>query len=132
MELLASLDTPTLAFVTGLAGVLLAAAMAGIRLAGMRNPALLYWGLAGLAFGLGHQLGHLFLTLDFGVPRAAALSIANGLITLTHVLLLAGTRAYLGRRTWLGPLLALAAGLILVGALWTEMQQVLRTRVLVL
>jgi diguanylate cyclase (GGDEF)-like protein len=132
MELLASLDTPTLAFVTGLAGFLLAAAMAGIRLAGTRDPALLYWGLAGLSFGLGHQLGHLFLTFDVGVPRVAALSIANGLITLTHVLLLAGTRAYLGRPTWLVPLLVLAASLILVGALWTQMQEVLRTRVLVL
>jgi diguanylate cyclase (GGDEF)-like protein len=132
MDYVALLDTPTLAFVTGLAGFLLAATMAGIRLAGMRSPALVYWGLAGLAFGLGHQLGHLFLTLDLGVPRAAALSIANGLITLTHVLLLAGTRAYLGRSTWLAPLLALGGGLILVGAMWQEMQDVLRTRVLVL
>lgn len=131
MELLASLDTPTLAFVTGLAGFVLAAAMAGIRLAGMRNAALPYWGLAGLAFGLGHQLGHLFLLFDLGVPRAVALSIANGLITLTHVLLLAGTRAYLGRPTRLPLLLALAAVLVAVGALWDAMD-VLRTRVLVL
>lgn len=132
MDLLTGLDTPTLAFVTGLAGFLLAAAMAGIRLAGLRNPALPYWGAAGLAFGLGHQLGHLFLTLDLGVPRAVALTIANGLITLTHVFLLAGVGAYLGRRTWLGPLLLLAAGLITVGATWTEMQESLRLRVLVL
>lgn len=132
MELLARLDTSTLAFVTGLAGFLLAAAMAGIRIAGMRNPALLFWGLAGLAFGLGHQLGHLFLTLDLGVPRGVALSLANGQITLTHILLLAGMRAYLGRPTLLLPLLALAAALITVGATWEQMQQDLRTRVLVL
>jgi diguanylate cyclase (GGDEF)-like protein len=131
MELLASLDTPTLAFVTGLAGFVLAAAMAGIRLAGMRNPALACWGFAGLAFGMGHQLGHLFLTLDLGVPRGVALGIANGLIALTHVLLLAGVRAYLGRPTWLPVLLALASVLVLVGALWDAMD-VLRTRVLVL
>ncbi|MFZ5656764.1 MAG: diguanylate cyclase [Pseudomonadota bacterium] len=131
MELLASLDTPTLAFVTGLAGFVLAAAMAGIRLAGMRNAALAYWGLAGLAFGLGHQLGHLFLMLDLGVPRGLALGIANGLIALTHVLLLAGVRAYLGRPTWLPALLALASLLIAVGALWDAMD-VLRMRVLVL
>lgn len=132
MDLLSALDTPTLAFVTGLAGFLLAAAMAGIRVAGLRNPALPYWGIAGLAFGLGHQLGHLFLMFDFGVPRVVALGIANGLITLTHVLLLAGVRAYLGRRTWLGPLLVLAGVLIATNALWDDMQQSMRTRVLVL
>lgn len=132
MELLRQLDTATLAFVTGLAGFLLAATMAGIRLAGMRNAALLYWGLAGLAFGLGHQLGHLFLTLDLGVPKPVALTIANGLITLTHVLLLAGVRVYLGRSSLLAPLLALAGLLILAGVFWREMQEVLRVRVLVL
>lgn len=132
MDYVRQLDTPTLAFVTGLAGFLLAATMAGIRLAGMLSPALVYWGLAGLAFGLGHQLGHLFLSVDLGVPKAVALSIANGLITITHVLLLAGVRAYLGRPTWLLPLLGLAGGLILVGAVWQEMQEVLRTRVLML
>lgn len=132
MDLLSRLDTPTLAFVTGMAGFLLAAAMGGIRLAGLRNPALPYWGAAGLAFGLGHQLGHLFLMSGVGVPRAVALGIANGLITLTHVLLLAGVGAYLGRRTHLVPLLVLAAALVAVGVLWDDMQQSLRTRVLVL
>lgn len=132
MDYLRQLDTATLAFVTGLAGFLLAATMAGIRLAGMRSPALAYWGLAGLAFGTGHQLGHLFLTMDLNVPRVAALAIANGSITLTHVLLLAGTRAYLGRTPWLVPLLAVALALTVVGVVWTEMHQVLRTRILVL
>ena len=132
MELLRQLDTATLAFVTGLAGFLLAGTMAGIRLAGMRNPALVFWGLAGLCFGLGHQLGHLFLTLDLGVPRGLALAIANGLITLTHVLLLVGVRAYVGRPTRLAPLLTVAGVLILVGALWPAMHDSLRVRVLVL
>ncbi|GAB6196181.1 GGDEF domain-containing protein [Lysobacter xanthus] len=132
MDLIRQLDTATLAFVTGLAGFLLAGTMMGIRMAGMRNPALVYWGLAGLAFGLGHQLGHLFLTVSLGVPKSIALTIANGLITSTHVLLLAGVRAYLGRPTRIVPLLALAAALIVVGLVWTEMQENLRLRVLVL
>lgn len=132
MELLRQLDTATLAFVTGLAGFLLAGTMAGIRVAGMRSPALVYWGLAGLCFGLGHQLGHLFLTVDLGVPKGTALTIANGLITSTHVLLLVGVRAYLGRPPRLLPLLALAGVLIVIGAFWHDMQESLRTRVLVL
>ena len=132
MELLRQLDTATLAFVTGLAGFLLAGTMAGIRLAGMRSPALVHWGIAGLAFGLGHQLGHLFLTVGLGVPKPVALTIANGLITVTHVFLLSGVRAYLGRPTWLGRLGVLAAALIIVGAVWPPMQESLRVRVLVL
>ena len=132
MELIRQLDTATLAFVTGLAGFLLAATMAGIRLAGMRNVALVYWGLAGLAFGLGYQLGHLFLTVPMGLSAPVALTVANGLITAMHVLLLAGVRAHLGRRTLLVPLLAVAVGLMLVGTFWLDMTAELRTRVLVL
>lgn len=132
MELIRQLDAATLAFVTGLAGFLLAGTMAGIRWAGMRNPALAYWGLAGLSFGLGYQLGHLFLTTRAGVTAPVALTIANSLITSMHVFLFAGVRAYLGRPTRLAPLLAVAAVLMIVGNLWFDMPGVLRTRVLLL
>jgi diguanylate cyclase (GGDEF)-like protein len=132
MELIRQLDTATLAFVTGLAGFLLAGTMAGIRCAGMRNAALVYWGLAGLCFGLGYQLGHLFLTLRLGVSAPIALTIANAFITSMHALLLAGVRAFLGRRTCLAPLLVVAAALMVVGNVALDMQTDLRTRVLVL
>ncbi|HZX79589.1 MAG TPA: GGDEF domain-containing protein, partial [Lysobacter sp.] len=132
MDLIRQLDTATLAFVTGLAGFLLAATMAGIRVAGTRDAAAVYWGLAGLAFGLGHQLGHLFLTLGLGVPTAVALTVANGLIMLTHALLLAGVRVHVGRRAGLAPLLALTLALVAAGLVWPEMQTVMRTRVLLL
>jgi diguanylate cyclase (GGDEF)-like protein len=132
MELIRQLDAATLAFVTGLAGFLLAGTMAGIRLAGMRNAALVYWGLAGLCFGLGYQLGHLFLTVHVGVSAPIALTVANALITSLHVLLFAGVRAYLGRPTRLAPLLAFALALMVVGNVWLDMSGDLRTRVLVL
>jgi diguanylate cyclase (GGDEF)-like protein len=132
MELIRQLDAATLAFVTGLAGFLLAAVTAGIRWAGMRNPALPYWGLAGLCFGLGYQLGHLFLTTRMGISAPVALTIANSLITSMHVLLFTGVRAYRGRRTGLLPLLAFTAALMLAGNVWLDMSEVLRTRVLLL
>ncbi|HEY4582474.1 MAG TPA: GGDEF domain-containing protein [Lysobacter sp.] len=132
MEFIRQLDTATLAFVTGLAGFLLAGTMAGIRYAGTRGAALVYWGLAGLAFGLGHHLGHLFMTLGLGMPKGVAPAIGNGLITLTYALLLAGVRAHLGRRPGLLPLLAVSLALVGLGIGWAEMRDVVRTRVLVL
>jgi diguanylate cyclase (GGDEF)-like protein len=132
MELIRQLDAATLAFVTGLAGFLLAGTMAGIRIAGMRNAALVYWGLAGLCFGLGYQLGHLFLTLHLGVSAPIALTVANGLITSLHVLLFAGVRAYCGRPTRVAWLFGVAVALMVVGNVWLDMPGDLRTRVLVL
>ena len=132
MELIRQLDAATLAFVTGFAGFLLAGTMAGIRLAGMRNAALVYWGLAGLCFGLGYQLGHLFLSTHLGVSAPVALTVANALITSLHVLLFAGVRAFLGRPTRLVPLLGLATALMVVGNTVFDMSHELRTRVLIL
>ena len=132
MELIRQLDTATLAFVTGLAGFLLAGTMAGIRYAGTRDAALVYWGLAGLSFGLGHQFGHLFLTLGLGLPTPVVVAIANGLISLTHGLLLAGVRTYTGRRSGIVPLVGLSLAVVAAGLTWPEMRDVMRSRVLLL
>ncbi|TBR09158.1 MAG: GGDEF domain-containing protein [Lysobacter sp.] len=132
MDFLRQLDTATLAFVTGLAGLLLAATMVGIRLAGMRSPALLFWGIAGLAAGIGHLLAHVTLTLGITTPPMLALSLANGLVTLVHAMLLAGVLAFLGRRTWWLPLSLLALSTGLIAQVWPEGWQHLRNRILVL
>lgn len=132
MELIQLLDSRTVAFVTGLAGFLMAATMLGIYAAGMRNRALTDWAVAGLAFGLGHQLGHLMLSLDVPWATGVSLAVANTLILLGHVFVLVGTQRYLGRRPWTLPLLVLTAALLVLSLYWDSMQQVLRTRVLVL
>jgi len=132
MELIRQLDTATLAFVTGLAGFLLAGTMSGIRLAGMHNPALRYWTIAGLAVGTGHLLALVTLSFHVDVPRRESLAIANALVTLVHVSLLAGVNAFLGRPPrWLAlaPLaLATAAAGYVAPDHWPD----LRVRILVL
>ena len=112
MDLIGQLDSATLAFVTGLAGLLLAATMAGIRTAGMRNDALVFWGVAGLAAGVAHLLAHLTLGFHIQLPRRESLAVANALVTLVHVSLLAGVRVFLGKRSYWFPLalLAIATG----------------------
>ncbi|TZF90745.1 GGDEF domain-containing protein [Cognatilysobacter lacus] len=132
MELIRQLDTATLAFVTGLAGLLLAGTMVGIRLAGMRNPALRYWALAGLAAAVGHLLAHWALTFHVAMPRVGSLALANAMVTIVHVSLLAGVRAFLGKPPrWLllAPLalLTASAGYVAPEA-WADM----RVRIVVL
>lgn len=56
-QLLLQLDTRTLAFVSGLAGLLLAATMLGIAMAGTRHRALYDWAAAGLCCGFGFLIG---------------------------------------------------------------------------
>lgn len=132
MALLQQLDAPTLAFVTGLAGLMLAMTMAGIRLAGMRHPAVLCWGVAGLAAGTAHLLAHLTLSFGLALPQLLALSIANAMTALMHAMLLAGVRAFLGRRPHALPLAALALGVGSLAHLWPDGWQVMRNRILVL
>lgn len=132
MELIQLLDSRTVAFVAGLAGFLMAAAMLGIHAAGMRHRALIDWAIAGLGFGLGHQLGHLMLNLDMPWSTGVSLAVANTLFALGHVFVLVGTQRYLDHRTWTWPLLGITAALFVLALEWEPMQQNLRTRVLVL
>lgn len=99
------LDARTLAFVAGLGGFIMAGTMFGLHVAGTRQAGILYWGSGGLVFGLGYLIGHLLLTLDLGVPRWFAGSLANNLIGTGHVLTLLGVQRYLGHRPWMLALL---------------------------
>lgn len=94
------LDVRTLAFVAGLGGFILAGTMFGLHVAGTRQAGVLAWGVGGLLFGAGYLLGHLLLTLDLGIPRWLAGSIANNLIAAGHALTLIGVQRYLGYRPW--------------------------------
>ncbi|WP_133501161.1 GGDEF domain-containing protein [Cognatilysobacter terrigena] len=132
MDLIGQLDTATLAFVTGLAGLLLAGTMAGIRLAGMRSGALVYWGIAGLAAGVAHLLAHLTYGFHLDLPRRESVALANALVTLVHVSLLAGVRVFLGRRPFFAPLALLAIATGAGGYVAPEAWQHLATRVIVL
>ncbi|MGY3263955.1 GGDEF domain-containing protein [Lysobacter sp. HA35] len=132
MDLIGQLDSATLAFVTGLAGLLLAATMAGIRTAGMRNDALVFWGVAGLAAGIAHLLAHLTLGFHIQLPRRESLAVANALVTLVHVSLLAGVRVFLGKRSYWFPLALLAVATGSAGYIAPQEWTVLSNRVLVL
>ena len=132
MDLIVLLDTRTVAFVTGLAGFVMAATMLGLYAAGMRERALLHWAFAGLAYGLGHQGGHLMLNLATPWSVGVSLALANTLIALGHVFGLIGIQRYLGRRPWTLPLLAACALLFAVSVAWEPMRASLRMRVLVL
>lgn len=132
MDLLRQLDTATLAFVTGLAGLMLALTMSGIRIAGMRNGALGYWAGAGLAGAVGHLLGYFTLVLGLPLPKLLGLAIANVSVTLVHALLLSGVLAFAGRRPRAGVLVMVA---LVTGSLafaWPDGWSVLRNRILVL
>lgn len=132
MDFLKELDTATLAFVTGMAGFMLAFAMLGIRVAGMRHRALAFWAAAGLAAGTAHLLAHLTLTFGTSMPSSVSLGIANALVTLVHSMLLAGVLEFLGRKSrWL-PLAVFALLMGTAGAVWPEGWHVLRNRILVL
>lgn len=96
MDLIVLLDTRTVAFVTGLAGFVMAATMLGLYAAGMRERSLLHWAFAGLAYGLGYQGGHLMLNLATPWPVGVSLALANTLIALGHVFGLIGTSATSG------------------------------------
>lgn len=132
MQFLRALDTATLAFVTGLAGLLLAFAMLGIRLAGMRHRALVFWAAAGLAVGVAHLLAHVTLTSGTPLPAQIALGIANALVTLVHALLLAGVLEYLGRKSRWVPLVAFSLLMGLAGIVWPDGWHLMRNRILVL
>ncbi|AXK72594.1 GGDEF domain-containing protein [Lysobacter sp. TY2-98] len=132
MDLIGQLDTATLAFVTGLAGLLLAGTMGGIRLAGMRSSALVFWGAAGLAAGIAHLLAHLTLGLGLDLPKRESLAVANGMVTLVHVLLLAGVRVFLGRRSYWMPMAVLALVTGSASYIVPDVWGVLRVRVLML
>jgi len=124
------LDVRTLAFVSSVGGVLLAATMLGIYQAGMRARCLLDWFASGLATGGGFLIGHLFQTVGIPLPAWIVVSIANALVALGHGLLLIGVQRYLGRRCWTGLVLLVTLVMLVSPAIFDGLRESLRLRVL--
>jgi len=124
------LDVRTLAFVSSVGGVLLAATMLGIYQAGMRERCLLDWFASGLATGGGFLIGHLFQTVGIPLPAWIVVSIANALVALGHGLLLIGVQRYLGRRCWTGLVLLVTLVMLVSPAIFDGLRESLRLRVL--
>ena len=102
MSEILQLDVRTLAFVSSMGGFLMAAAMYGIHVAGMRERCLIDWAWSGVATGGGFLIGHLLQTITIPVPIWSVAAVANALIALGHGMLLIGVQRYLGRRCWTG------------------------------
>ncbi|MDZ7790702.1 MAG: diguanylate cyclase [Xanthomonadales bacterium] len=128
LELL-MLDVRTLAFASSVGGFLMAVTMAGIYAAGMRSRALIDWALAGLGFGLGYLLGHILQTLEVPIPTWVAASLANALIAFGHGMILVGIQRYLGYRSWMRPVVVIAAVMFLSIFVFPELRESLRWRV---
>ena len=127
-QLLLQLDTRTLAFVSGLAGLLLAATMLGIAMTGTRHRALYDWAAAGLCYGFGFLIG---VWISVPWPPWVSAAFANALVGSGHVLVLAGVQRHLGRRVWAPLLLVLVVALLLSTLLLEPFRAELRLRVLV-
>ena len=124
------LDVQTLAFVSSVGGFLMAAAMYGIHLAGMRERCLIDWAWSGLATGGGFLVGHLLQTISVPVPIWSVAAVANALIALGHGMLLLGVQRYLGQRCWTGLVLAVVAAMLISSFVFPELRESLRLRVL--
>ncbi len=123
------LDVRTLAFTSGLGGLLMALTMFGIYHAGMRSRGLIDWSLAGLAFASGYLLGHLLQTVGIPVPTWFAVSLANALIALGHGLILIGVQRYLGRPCWTRLVVIIVAVVFVSTRIFPELGDSLRWRI---
>ncbi|NBD95253.1 MAG: diguanylate cyclase [Gammaproteobacteria bacterium] len=130
MNELLLLDVRTLAFVSSVSGLLMAATMIGIYAAGMRSRALIDWAVAGAGYFIGYLLGHILQTLDVPMPTWIAASLANALIGLGHGMVLVGVQRYLGRRTWMWPVVAVVLLMFLSMLAFPELRGSLRWRVI--
>ncbi len=123
------LDVRTLAFVSGLGGLLMGATMLGIYLAGMRERAVLIWAGSGLAFGCGYLAGHLLQTLPVPIEPWQAGALANALIGLGHGLVLLGVQRYLDRPRWTALVWVVIACLLASNFVFPELRESLRLRI---
>jgi len=123
------LDVRTLAFVSAVGGFLMAAAMYGIYVAGMRERCLIDWAWAGAATGGGFLIGHILQTIAVPIPAWMVAAVANALIALGHGMLLVGVQRYLGKRCWTGLVLAVAAAMLVSGFIFPELRETLRLRI---
>lgn len=129
MELL-MLDVRTLAFVSSLSGLLMAATMGGIYAAGMRSRALIDWSLAGLATACGYLTGHILQTVALPIEPWIGGSVANALITLGWGLVLIGVQRYVGQKPWVRFVALVTAAVLVSTFLFPELRESLRLRII--
>lgn len=124
------LDTPTLAAVSVLGGLMFAVAMGGVWLAGTRERCVVSWALAGLGSATGYLVGASASDPRLAPVNWVAIAMANGLIGLSHALIFFGVRQFLGRRTPILPICAAIALLFAAALVSDELRTSLRSRVL--
>lgn len=129
MELL-QLDVRTLAFISGLGGLIMAVTMAGLYLAGTRKRALWFWTGSGFVFFLGYSLGVILLSVPTALPAWFWANFANALFGLAHGLLLLGVQHHLDRRPWYLTVLLIVLAAFLAMFLVPEMRESLRGRII--
>ncbi len=116
-----SLDAYTLAVVSGLAALFLAVTMAGLYLAGNREPAIFRWALAGLMLSLGHLIGNVALSEPDWIDPGVAIALGNTAIMTGYGLLLLGIQQHLGHRMWIIPVTGCIAFVFIGGLFWPAM-----------
>lgn len=126
------LDVRTLAFVSSLGGFLMLATMLGIHYAGLRSKAVLAWGWAGLAMGLGYLLGHMLQTVPVPLPAWQAGALANALIGFGYGLILIGVQCYLNQKRWWLFVIVLTLAGLFSSLVFPELRESLRLRIIVL
>lgn len=116
------LDPYTLATVTCLIGLYLAVNMLGIRMAGTRHRAVLFWAGAGLLLAFGYQFGRLALVDGASAinPRFS-IALANVGIIGSHCMLLLGFQIYFSQRPWFWVVTSIMLFLLIGGLAWPPM-----------
>jgi diguanylate cyclase (GGDEF)-like protein len=126
---MSTIDTHTLALVSVLGGLLMAASLGGVWIAGTRERAVTWWTFAGASLALGFLIG----VLASGVPDPAwwHAALANAFVGAAHAAVFVGVRHHLGVRPWTLPAFAIVVLLFVAMASSVELQTSLRSRVLV-
>lgn len=124
------LDVRTLAFTSGVSGLLMAATMAGLYVAGMRSRALIDWSMAGLAFGAGYFTGHVLQTVAISLPMWVGGALANSLIALAHGMVLVGVQRYLGLQPRTGLVIVVFVAMFASVFVVPELRETLRMRII--
>lgn len=116
-----SLDAYTLAVVSSLAALFLAVTMAGVYLAGNREPAIFRWALAGVMLSIGHLIGNIALSEPDWIDPRVAIALGNTAIMAGYCLLLLGIQQHLGHRMWIIPVTVCIALVFVAGLFWPAM-----------
>lgn len=124
------LDVRTLAFTSGVSGLLMAATMAGLYVAGMRSRALIDWSIAGLVYALGYFTGHVLQTVAVPFPLWVGGALANSLIVLGHGMVLVGVQRYLDMPARTGLVIGVFVAMFASVFAFPELRETLRLRII--